>query len=122
MRRALVVMFLLLVGGLFPSHARAQRTQNACVQQVYDAAEFHTLSFKNVCGAPIYVVWMSRTPGLKGKADIEPGMKAGTGKFANDVQLFGGIVIFACFKGYIPVDAANNPVSKPILEFWCKRY
>ena len=122
MRRTLAAMFIALVSGLLPSHARAQQTQNACVQQFYDTAAFNSLAFRNVCGAPIYVVWMSRSPGLKGSVDIGPGLNASTGKSAKDVQLFGGVSIYACFKGYIPVDAAGQPVTRPSTQARCKRY
>lgn len=122
MRRTIIIPVLALLAALSASSARAQRTQNACVQQFYDAAEFHSLSFRNVCGAPIYVVWISRSPGIRGSSDIMPGMAASTGRLASDIQLFGGLAIFACFKGYVPVDAAGNPVSRPIADFSCKRY
>ncbi len=122
MRRTLVVVFIALVAGLFPSHAQAQRTQNDCVQQFYDAGNFHYLAFRNICGAPIYVVWMSKSPGLRGKMDIGPGMSAPTGKFEKDIALFDGVVYYACFKGYIPVDSTDQPVSRPGAQFRCKRY
>jgi uncharacterized membrane protein AbrB (regulator of aidB expression) len=122
MRCTFALVFIALVSGLFSSRARAQQTQNACVQQYFDAGEFHTLAFRNICGAPIYVVWISQSPGLKGSMDIGAGMHASTGKLAKDIQLFGGLAIFACFKGYVPVDAASQPVTRPTTVFRCKRY
>jgi len=122
MRRVFAFVFVALVSGLFCSQARAQQTQNACVQQYLDASEFHTVAFRNICGGPIYVVWMSQSPGFKGSMDIGTGMHASTGKLAKDIQLFGGLAIFACFKGYVPVDAANQPVTRPTTVFRCKRY
>jgi hypothetical protein len=122
MRRVFALVILAVVWGLSSVPARAQLTQNTCVQQYYDAAEFHTLSFRNICGGPIYVVWMTQSPGFKGSMDIGSGMHASTGKQAKDVQLFGGIAIFACFKNYVPVDAAGQPVTRPGTMFHCKRY
>jgi hypothetical protein len=121
MRRLFALMFLALVCGLFPSHAHAQMTQNACVQQFYNTAEFNQLSFKNVCGSSVYVVWMSLQPGLRGSVNVRPGTSSSIGRTAKDVQLFGGITIYACFSGYTPVDAAGRMVYRPIGQFWCKR-
>lgn len=104
------------------AHAQQEYGQimSGCVQEFYDPQSYNWLSYRNTCNEDIYVSWVSRSPGLNGASDIGPGRKANTGWSAREIAAKGGIVAYACAKGYLPVDPEDNPITRQVPQYRCK--
>jgi hypothetical protein len=54
--------------------------------------------------------------------DLEPGRQSSTGRAASEIRAAGGLEIYVCPQGYVPVDAQGNAIgSHTVSEFKCEQ-
>ena len=95
---------------------------NNCVREFYDPAMYNWLSYENVCGHGISVVFIPYNPGYGGsEMDLGAGRHDSTGWNRREVQEKGGFELYICPAGYVPVDANNQYVNRVNTQFRCKR-
>jgi hypothetical protein len=95
---------------------------NNCVREFYDPAMYNWLSYENVCGHGISVVYIPYHPGYGGsQIDLGPGRHNSTGYSRSEVQQKGGFELYICPSGYVPVDANNGYVNRVNTQFRCKK-
>jgi hypothetical protein len=103
----------------------AQRYQsptfNSCIREFFDPSMYNWLSFGNSCSESLSVTYIGYNPPYaRYSADIRPGQKTSTGLTRNEVAERGGFELYVCQSRYLPVDAADNYVSRTNVPFRCK--
>jgi hypothetical protein len=96
-------------------------TFNHCIRQFYDPSMYNWLSFENACSETLSVTYIGYDPPYsRYSADIRPGQKSSTGLNRSEVAQRGGFELYICRSGYLPVDGANNYVSRTNVPFRCR--
>jgi hypothetical protein len=96
-------------------------TLNYCIREFFDPSLYNWLSFENSCSESLSVTYIGyNPPHARSSADIGPGRKASTGLTKNEVAERGGFELYVCRSGYLPVDAADNYVSRTNVPYRCK--
>ena len=98
------------------------RNMNGCVRTFYDPEFYHWLSFKNVCGETITVVFgqMGANHYVEGATTIRPGRSSNTGLSRSEVGARGGLSWYVCAEGYVPLVNGSYP-TRTGERFNCKR-
>jgi hypothetical protein len=91
-----------------------------CVSAFYDPNYYDWLSYKNICGSSIYVVFYSRDSHHTGSLDIAPGSTGHTAWTQTESNSFGGFENYACPEGTVPVGPGGEYVIGPNIRFRCK--
>ena len=81
------------------------------------------LTFENGCSEALSVTAVPRVGNggtCGGQNDIGPGRKSQTGCDRASYNKSNGLELYVCPAGWIPVDADDQYVTKPVLQFRCK--
>jgi hypothetical protein len=126
MRRLVFAFPILTLMMLLSTSAFAQAyvspEYNNCIREFYDPAMYNWLSYENVCGHGISIVYVPYRPGYgASQMELGPGRHNSTGWSRSEVQEKGGFGLYICAAGYIPVDANSQYVNRVNTQFRCKR-
>jgi len=81
---------------------------------------YNWFAYSNNCTDVVTVSFVGRDGHHSGSLDIRPGRKGNTGWSEREVDAMGGVEAYACPDHYIPVDASDRNITKPVTGFRCK--
>jgi hypothetical protein len=118
-----VVMLLMLLSTAAFAQEYLSPEYSNCIREYYDPAMYSWLSYENVCGHGISIVYVPYNPGYgASQMDLGSGRHSSTGFDRHEVQEKGGFEVYVCPAGYVPVDANNNYVNRVNIRFRCRRH
>lgn len=117
-----IVVALVLTCIFAYAQARAAYAGNAtaCISSFYDKKTYNWLAYSNNCTVGVTVSVVGRDGHHSGTLDIRPERNGNTGLSEKEVDTMGGVEAYACPEHYIPVDANDRNITKPVIGFRCK--
>jgi hypothetical protein len=107
--------------GFLQAQAAYTSTATACISSFYDQKMYNWFAYSNNCTDVVTVTFVSRDGHHSGSLDIRSGRSGNTGWSEREVDAMGGLEAYACPEHYVPVDANDRNITKPVAEFRCKR-
>jgi hypothetical protein len=95
----------------------------SCVRQYYDPATYNWLAFENDCGQPVYIEFIFQHNvgwAMTGAWTLQPGAHENSGRSGSDIGAAGGLDLYVCPAGSIPVDLNGNALSAQVSQYRCK--
>lgn len=101
------------------AQAYVQPTYNGCITKSNGSGG---ITFANSCNLSLSVQFVPMNgTGLPGQVDVRAGGSTPTGFSSDDERGSGGYEFYICPTGYVAVDGNDRPISKPRMNFQCKK-
>jgi hypothetical protein len=121
LRIAMIFFCAVFYRGLL--HAQPPRyigNANACITGAfYDPKFYNWYAYPNNCTDRVYVTWVSLNGRHGGSLEISHGKSGNIALSEREIEEMGGVDAYACPEHYIPVDANNRNITKPVTGFRC---
>ena len=123
--RTLLLGLIAFTALLLPRKIEAQQFQrggefDSCLRPFFDPSTYNWYSVENNCDERLSVTICAADGGC-GTFTISPGGHNSNGLTRREVESHGGMWIYGCRPGYIPVDASDNYVSRGPTRYNCRR-
>jgi hypothetical protein len=116
----LIAVFILSFRASLQAQPAYASTATNCISSFYDPKMYNWFAYSNNCTDVIKVSFVGRDGHHAGTLDIRPGRSGNTGWSEKEVDAMGGVEAYACPEHYIPVDANDKNITKPVTAFRCK--
>ena len=122
-RTVLVCVFIFSYLGLLHAQQRPPYASNlnSCITGAfYNPQKYKWYTYPNNCTEKVFLTWVSGNGLQGGSLEIKSEGKQDIGRSEREVDEMGGVKAYACPEHYIPVDANDRHIVKPVTAFRCK--